>query len=247
MGYATEVKRTEETLRAAFDAGGIDPETKILEDQNPENIKAFFALPGTSYSDEFLKEYDKRISPRREECLKQQFSGKKLKELTPDQQETVMEYAEEPAIEWYLSLDDKRFDDKTPSPREWARAVAFKMNRLINLPDYMPNDKSVDLVSAGHKTSTEAFLKYAITRKVQGEKVTGFDSLKDIGGSLKILDSWDLQVENDQEGNKQITIILRRENGDTQKFGIDLEVLRQLAQEHITAEDSIDAKKIDNL
>jgi hypothetical protein len=146
------------------------------------------------------------MRPEREKYLVEHFPGKKFDDLDSDGQEEVAEYAEEPAFEWYLGFDSQRPDAETPSPREMAASVAFKINRLINLPDFMPSGRSIDLVSAGHKTSTEAFLKYVISREVEGERVVGLNNLSDIGGSLKILDSWDLRVKNDQNGKRLLSL-----------------------------------------
>lgn len=225
--YATKVDRTRETLEQAFQGAGLD--AKILQDG--KEVRSFFALPAQAGSPEFNKQYEALMAPGRQEYIAKHFPGKKFDDLTPDEQEQVAEYAEEPAMEWYLSFGDRRPDPGTPSPREDAARVAFKINRLVNLPDFIPEGKSVDLVSSGHKTSTEAFLKYVIQREVNGRKVTGFERLEEIGGSLKILDSWDLQVKNDPQGQKIATITLRRENGETQTFGIDFEALRALAHE----------------
>lgn len=240
--YATTVNRTRETLEQAFQGAEID--TKILQDGG--DLHAYFALPAQKGSPEYNKRYEKIMAPGRETYIAEHFPGKQFDELTTDEQEQVAEYAEEPAMEWYLSFDTERPDTNTASPREDAARVAAKINRLVNLPDFMPENKSADLVSSGHKTSTEAFLKYVIQRTIDGETVTGFNRLEDIGGSLKIMDSWDLDVKNDEKGEKKITITLRRENGDTQTFGIDLDALRELAAEGREQAD-IQTKKIDAL
>jgi len=240
--YATKVDRTRETLESAFQGAGL--EAKILQDG--KEARAFFTLPSADWNKEFIEQYDAKMEPRRAEYLTTHFPDKKFNELTPDEQETVAEYAEEPAMEWYLSFEDKRPDPNTLSPREDAAKVAFKINRLINLPDFMPEGKSVDLVSSGHKTSTEAFLKYVIQREVDGRKVTGFERLEEIGGSLKILDSWDLEVKKDSHGVKTATITLRRENGETQRFDLNFQALRALAREGAKLL-GVKGKKIDQL
>ena len=227
--YATAATRTKDTLMAAFNAAGID--TDIL--QKSENTAAFFSLPMTSASEDYRKIRTEMVKKGMQKYLEKKFPGKKLSELTPDEKEEVEENGEEPAVQSYLDYGDKRPDNGTQSPREQAAAVAFKINRLVNLPDYMPSGRAIDLVSAGHKTSTEAFLKYVLERKENDQVIVGFDKLETIGGSLKILDSWDLQVKNDDQGKKNITIVLRRENGKTQEFGLNKEALQELAKEYI--------------
>lgn len=240
--YATDVDRTKETLEAVIAEAGI--ETQIL--QNSSETRAFFSLPAMSASSDFMRQYNDILGPRRQNYLKEHFPGRDFDELNPDQQEAAAEYAEEEALQWYLNFDTTKPDEDTPSPREQAASVAFKINRLINLPDHMSSGKSVDLVSAGHKTSTEAFLKYALEQEHDGEITVGFDNLSEIGGSLKILDSWDLDVKNDEEGDKKCTVTIRREDGSLKSFTLNLDIVRQLATEHIAAND-MKAKKIDNV
>ena len=193
-----------------------------------------------------MKQYDAIMLPKRQQYIDEHYPGRQFKELTPDEQEAAAEYAEEPALEWYLSFGNNKPDEETPSPREQAASVAFKINRLVHLPDFMPSDKSVDLISSGHKTSTEAFLKYVIEQKTDEETKVGFDKLEEIGGSLKILDSWDLHMQNDENGKKSVTIILRRENGETQEYALNISMLNELAKEYFES-NNIKPKKIDSI
>jgi|SRR3989339_111877 len=240
--YATDKDRTRQTLEASFQAAGINP--TIL--QKEEKIRAFFALPATPTSPEFRKKQEDAMRLQRDEYITEHFPGQKFEELGPDGQEEVAEFAEEPAFEWYLSFDNKRPDKDTPSPRELAASVAFKINRLINLPDFMPSDKSIDLVSAGHKTSTEAFLKYTLSREINGKQKVGLQTLAEIGGSLKILDSWDLQIKNNENGEKSVILVLRRENGETKQYGLDLKTVQELAREYFE-QNGFKPLKIDSL
>lgn len=178
------------------------------------------------------------------EYIEAHYPGRAFKDLSQDEQEKVAEYGNEFAVQMYLDYDNQRPDPDTLAPREEASRVAFKINRLINLPDYMPADSSVDLVSSGHKTSTEAFLSYVIENEETHQ--VGFRDLKDIGGSLGILDSWDLEIQNNEEGRKTVSIVIQRENGATQRYGINMEALRRLAQEGSESLD-ITPKKIDSL
>lgn len=240
--YATEIDRTRETLEKAIEGGNI--ETTLLQ-KSPETT-AMLSMPPMEASAEFMKKYNGIMMPRRDQYVAEHFDGKEFDSLTPDEQEAAAEYAEEEALQWYLDFDAKRPDEGTPSPREQAASVAFKINRLVNLPNYMPAGKSVDLVSAGHKTSTEAFLKYVIEQEHDGKITVGFENLEEIGGSLKILDSWDLDVKNDEGGNKKCAIAIRREDGESKSYTLNLEAVKQLAKEFISANE-IRAKKIDNV
>ncbi|EKD43314.1 MAG: hypothetical protein ACD_72C00347G0002 [uncultured bacterium] len=203
-------------------------------------------MPEGARSQAFLRQYEEKMVGPREEYLASHFPGRKFSDLSPDEQEEVAEYANEFAVEWWLSFDDKRFDEETLSPREMAANVAYKINHLVNLPKFMPDNGSVDLLSVGHKTSTEAFLKFALERVANGDVVTGFENLVEIGGSLKILDSWELVAKTDSQGQLQVSLTIRRENGDTQVCSISREILRQLSLEYIKSHD-LNIKKIDCL
>jgi len=240
--YATTSDRTVQSLEAAFEGAGIDPQ--ILKQKGESG--AFLALPALPGSASFNKKYDQISEPIRQQYISEHFGNINFDDLTQDQQEEVAEFAEEPAIEWYLAFGDQRPDEDTPSPREYAASVAFKMNRLINLPDHMKSGAKVDLVSAGHKTSTEAFLKYVLEREIGGEKVVGFNSLAEIGGSLKILDSWDLKVLIDSQGKKIVKLVLHRESGKQEEYDVNLESVRELAQEYMQVSGR-EALKIDGL
>lgn len=235
--YATQSDRTRETLESALASADLEP--KLL--QKSEDTNSFFSLPQFSGSEKFMDRYGGILDEERTRILTEEFEGKKLSELNPDEQEYVMELAEEPAIEWYLAFADEKPDDETPSPREQASKVAWKINRLVHIVDFMKSGKDVDLISAGHKTSTEAFLKFVIER----EDGVGFEKLEDIGGSLKIMDGWELAVSNDSEGEKRITLSIRRENGDKMDYGVSEQALKKLSDEYIE-KNNLQKKRIDS-
>jgi broad specificity phosphatase PhoE len=219
--YATTFARTKETLEAALTAAGIH--VPII--QPSKGVDAFYTLPESSESEKGAREYKKIFEDNKDKYTKLRYPERAFDDLTTDQQEEVAEIAEEPAIAWLLSFDNARPDPGTPSPREHAASVAFKMNRLISLADTLQSGKQVDIISCGHRTSTEAFLKYCL----------GFDDLTEIGGSLRILDSWTLSIQNNNLGKKNATLTLRRENGKEQKYGLDLDIVKKLATEHMAS------------
>ncbi|HCC23384.1 TPA: hypothetical protein DF272_04400 [Candidatus Falkowbacteria bacterium] len=241
--YATEIDRTKETLQCALDGAGVG--SLIL--RKKDGMAAFFDLPipeiSADANPKIGEKYVEIMNRRKAEYMAVRYSEQKFDELTPDQQEEIMEFAEEDSIEYLLSEGDE-IDETGHRASEYdAAGVAFKVNRLINLPDFMPGGKAIDLVSSGHKTSTEAFLKYAVIQK-NGKH--GFDKLSEIGGSLKILDSWTLTVENDEAGRKKVSFILKREGGDDQKFDLDVAAIKELAKLHMEIK-SIIPKKIDEI
>lgn len=240
-GYATKVTRTNETLEAALKGAGLKDKVAVLEEGK---IDSFFAFPGAfKWSKGFMDEYLKVMAPHEaKELANPRYKGVEKSKLSPDDQERIAEIAEEPAMDWWLNFDKQKpkdakdkdgkpivpASDTTPSPYEIASLVGFKVNRLVNLTDRMPDGKKVDLMSVGHKTSTEAFLKYVLV--LPGKKEAEFDVLKQIGGSLRPLDTWDLSVRNDERGVKKVSITIRRENGQKTEYGVDLKVLSELSE-----------------
>ena len=180
QAYATSSNRTKETLLTAFQAAGVTV---------PIQIDGLYTLPISIESEETANEYNRIFMSNLNKSMKQFFPKKIFEGLSADQQETIAENAEEDAIEWLLSLS---------SAKRQANSVAYKLQQLIK--SATETSAHTDIISCGHKTSTEAFLKYCI----------GFSSLKEIGGSLKILDSWTLTIDN------SITLTTQREQGTSQ-------------------------------
>lgn len=220
--YATASDRTKETLQEALTGGEVEGGDVL---QASDKTRAFFSLPALEASNAFMGQYVQKMNEERDQILKAEFDGKELTELTPDEQEFVMERAEEPSIAWYLSFGDQKPDQDTPSPTEQAQAVAWKMNRLVQLADRLESEKEIDLISSGHKTSTEAFLQEVL-------RESGV-SLEEFGGSMKILDGWDFVAKTDVQGNKTIQITLRREDGGMQEVNVSEDVIKSLAHDYI--------------
>jgi hypothetical protein len=218
QAYATTYDRTKETLTAALHAAGIH----IPVIQPSVGIDSFYTLPESPESKKWAREYNKIFENNKDTYMHQRYPGVKFDDLTPDQQEEIAEISEEPAIVWSLSFGNRRPDPGTPSPRKHAASVAYKMNRLVELTDTMPSGEQIDIISCGHRTSTEAFLKYCL----------GFDTLSEIGGSLRILDCWTMLVQNNNQGKKKVTLTIRRENGKEHEYGLDLAIVKKLASEY---------------
>lgn len=248
MAYGTKVDRTAATLQAAFEGAGVTGmDKKIL--QTKDGMNAFFDLPHPGFD----AESEKKMNLEMDEYVRAQYPehpGKTYRQLveegvlSADDQEEIEERFQEKYVQWYLDLVGEQPTPDRSLPRQDAASVAYKINRLINLPDHMKKGESVDLVSSGHKYSTEGFLKYCIEREVNGKKVVGFNRLEDIGGSMKVLDGWDLVISNDASGKKNIKLVIRRENGEEKEYGLNVEMVSKLAGEYMQ-DKNITQKRID--
>ena len=217
--YKTSINRTHQTADAILEESG-EPQDSQKGD--------FYGFEGAVWSSDITREYIAIMDAEKEKVMVRKFPGRKYEDLNLDEQEEVAEISEEPALQWYLDFGDKRPDSDTYSPREMAAVVAYKINKLVNMTDWIDNGEKLDILSVGHKTSTEAFLKYCLKGYIGGKEKTGFDELEEIGGSLKIMEAWDLDINNDEKGNKSISLTI--EDIDDQ-YTLDTKALSELAEE----------------
>lgn len=209
-GYITSVARTKETLQEMLKGA------EITDPQELEKMsQKYLGFEAVNLAKPSMEQYTTIVDNAKAEYIARHFPVRKYDELTLDEQEQVMEAAEEPALQWYLDHGDKRPDPNTWSPKEMAGVVAYKLNRFANLPERIEDGKQIELVSVGHKTSTEAFLKQLI----------GFSDLSEIGGSLKTLDDWKLDVDTNAQGQKTVKLLLRGK-----EYPVDADKLRELAE-----------------
>ncbi|MEW6407513.1 MAG: histidine phosphatase family protein [Patescibacteria group bacterium] len=220
-GYRTPVNRTLETLQEIFSQMPAKSE-KVKETQF---IGEYLGFKAAEFSPETTKRYNTIMGEAKEKYLAEKFPGRNFDDLILDEQTEVAEVTEEPALQWYLDHDQTRPDPNTPSPYEAGSVIAYKLNRFINVADRMPSGKALDILTVGHKTSTEAFLKYCLVQETaQGRKV-GFDRLEEIGGSMGLLDNWEIRITNDDQGNRSMRFFLRG-----REYGIDLDKIREMAE-----------------
>lgn len=220
-GFRTPVDRTLETLQEIFK----EAPTSSDKTKEAKYIGQYLGFKTTNFSKETTQKYDAIMDEAKGKYLAEKFPGQNYDGLTLDQQTEIAEATEEPALQWYLDHDKTRPDPETLAPYEAGSIVAYKLNRFINAVDRMPGGRALDILTVGHKTSTEAFLKYCLVQDIPEGKKAGFDRLEEIGGSMGLLDSWEIQIANDERGNKTIRFFLRGK-----EYGVDLGRIREMAQ-----------------
>lgn len=208
-GYRTSSERTNETLKEMLRGTGETDEDKL-----DAMVGKYLGFEALSLAGPTLEKYNQITNDAKARYLSEKYPNQKYDDLSLDEQEEVMEMAEEPALQWYLDHDDQRPDSDTYSPKEMAGVIAYKLNRFANLPQYLKNGKEFQLAPVGHKTSTESFLKYMI----------GFKDLSEIGGSLKTLDHWNFDIKTDETGEENVTINFRGK-----EYPVDRSKLKELA------------------
>ncbi len=203
-------------------------------------------------SDYFFSEYKRITDEKRDEVLQEVYSGKKLEDLSPDEQEKVMYIAEEPAIEWYLQHQGESLEKTdeakkwyaeqglkpnktTITPRESAALAAYQVNRLLNLPQFMKNDVVKNYFTVGNQLASEPFLTYVVLGKYAGAEHGGktedglefnaVERLREIGGSLKITEGWHLKIITNDKGKLIANLKFR-----DKEYDLDLDKIRELAE-----------------
>ncbi len=229
-GYKSTSERTQETFDALM-RGYAESNPDVVVREKVRIDKALVAPSGTP---EFLKEYEQKWGDNKKELLKQGIeSGKypnvEFGKLTPDQQEEIVETAEEPVILEWIDNPESTMAKNFP-PRMQAANFAVLFGRRHGLMAERLNAGSeADIFHNTHKTVTEAFLASGVLiRKSDNARIT---KLGEVGGSLKILDEWESEVSTNEKGEPTVSVKIRG-----QEYKVDDEVLKQLIAEGITQE-----------
>jgi len=153
------------------------------------------------------------IPPMSEEAMR------KFRELTKERAGA--------GAEWFLSFDDERPDPETASPREVAGGVAHLVKTYIDMADRLFSGSEIDLVNGTHEVMAESLLRYALIREENDEKKIGFESVKEIGGSLGFVEEIEFRIVTNETGEKTVKVYLRGN-----EYDIDMGILEGLAKEY---------------
>lgn len=132
------------------------------------------------------------------------------------------------AVKWFLSFGTKKPDAETVSPHEVAESFAYILTKYFKMADKLYSGSNIDLVNGTHQGLPEALLKEVLKRKNDdGEELTGFDNLEEIGGALKFTEGMEFLIKVDEWGDKKLTVNFRG-----QEYGIDMAKLNELAKSY---------------
>jgi len=127
-----------------------------------------------------------------------------------------------------LSFGTKKPDAETVSPHEVAESFAYILTKYFKMADKLYSGSNIDLVNGTHQGLPEALLKEVLKRKNDdGEELTGFDNLEEIGGALKFTEGMEFLIKVDERGNKKLTVNFRG-----QEYDIDMAKLNELAKSY---------------
>jgi len=156
---------------------------------------------------------------------KKEMLGDGFKELQEEEKKEKMEKYENWATDYYLSFSEQRPDESTMSPVETAAIMAKRVETYIKMADRLRSNSDIQMINDTHDLNLAAFLKEALVRDVNGQKIRGFKSIEEIGGSLAFNEGFEIIVENDEEGKKNIKFVFRK-----RQYELDFQRLNELSK-----------------
>lgn len=124
--------------------------------------------------------------------------------------------------QYYLDHTDPT--GKTPSPEEAAAMVAYRVGVELGMVSRLKDFSDVLLKNLTHGPFIDAFLQQVIIREVDGQKVSGFQNVEEVGGALKPMEGYTIDAHTDADGTLSFKLILRE-----QEYEVDEKRLTELA------------------
>lgn len=204
--YSSDTDRTKDTGNFAVEEAPSDKklQQRIREDLSFHYDKEGFFMKEATQIKKKILEYDY-------DDLGEEEKGKRMDKYS----DYITDY--------YLNYGDQRPDSGTYSPVETAATMARVADIQIRMADKLKAGSKVDLINASHDFNLAAFLKEVLVREVDGEKVRGFKSIKEIGGHIDYNDNFEILITKDNSGHKELKILFR-----DKEYGIDEERLKEL-------------------
>ncbi len=228
-GYRSPSARTTETFEALMRGyAQTNPAAPIRE---AVNLREELAIPEGTKA--FKAEYDAKWDANKKRLLAEgvgagRYPDVEFGKLTPDQQEEIAEAAEEPVIREWIDNPESELAKNFPPRLQAAHFSVLFNRRHERMAKKLYNNSEIDLFHNTHKTATEAFLASGVLiRKLDGQRIT---KLKEIGGSLLVLDQWESIIKTDENGNVITVVKIRGE-----EFDLDRDIYQQLVTEGLEA------------
>jgi broad specificity phosphatase PhoE len=193
----------------------------VAERENASNIfktKIRRQLDAPHFSPTFIKEYRSHFIPKPDN----------FETLSLDEKEKIIEDMEAPAVDYWLELWDKKFDQETESAKEVAERIAYYFFRFDRMVDRLNSGSKGELLNITHRTTTEPFLMACLK--------PSFNNLEEIGGPLELLEGFEISISTDSDGKKIYKAILRNK-----EYEIDLEEVAELKDAYVKKNYSIES------
>lgn len=142
------------------------------------------------------------------------------KEILQKYKEIVKEKGENEALQWLID------NPANTEMQEWTANLAKRLDLYIRMADRLKSGSEVDLVNASHASGLENLFRKIAIHEENGEKITGFEDIKEFGGGFEPAESFEVNIKTNKLGEKSVTMNLRG-----QEYGVDLERLRELVKQ----------------
>lgn len=176
--------------------------------------------------EELAFHYDKKgdfvnkLMETKKEMFGQDFNG-----LREEEKKERMDKYGNWATDYYLNFGGQRPDEGTMSPVETAAMTSKLAERYAKMADRVYSGSDIQLINDTHDFNIASFLKEVLIRDINGQKIRGFKSIKEVGGHLGFNEGFELIVENDNEGKKNIKLGFRG-----QQYELDVQRLSELVK-----------------
>lgn len=176
--------------------------------------------------EELAFHYDKKgdfvnkLMETKKEMLGQDFNG-----LREEEKKERIDKYENWATDYYLNFGGQRPDEGTMSPVETAAMTSKLAERYAKMADKVYSGSDIQLINDTHDYNIASFLKEVLIRDINGQKIRGFKSIKEVGGHLGFNEGFELLIENDNEGKKNIKLGFRG-----QQYELDAQRLSELVK-----------------
>ena len=206
--YISDTPRTKETA-------------ELIVEESPTETKG-----NLKKKDELAFHYD----PKGEFCqnvmrIKQDITGDDYNNLSKEEQKERLHRSDAAQADYYLSFGDKRPDSKTYSPVETAALMARRASVYLGMAKHLKSGKEYDLINSTHDFNLVSFLKEVMIRKIGDEKIRGFNSVKEIGGSAKFNEAFEITIKTDDKGQVSANLLFRNE-----EYQIDMDRINELVE-----------------
>ncbi len=175
-------ERSDQTAKA-FVAGAQEKGVHVYKTRTQRSLDA------PHFSSKYVhEEYEPQYVP-----LPENFD-----ELSPDEQEQLIEDREAPAVSYWLEDWERKSDQETESAQEVAQRIAAWIAKKEHLVRKLYAGSQVEFLAVTHRTTTEPFLVAALGK-----------SLEELGGPLELLEDWTLDMILDEQGRETLTLHFR--------------------------------------
>jgi len=204
--YSSQTLRSKET--AELETAGSPTANK--GEYRPRKELGFQFDPNS----DFVKEIN-RIS--------REIIGDNRAEKDPELFNRLMGQAAAAQTDYYLSFSDKKPDAIAPSPKEAAAGIAKMVDNYLRMTERLNSGSVLDLINATHDLNLSAFLKEVLVSEVDGNRIVGFNSINDIGGTFGYNERFEVLIKTDSVGVESHRLLFRG-----QEFEIDKKKFQEL-------------------